>query len=54
MRLGQMKLGACRRLGGEGEKRGANSLGSARRMVRQKSVARKVQLVNKFSELVNK
>jgi len=54
MRLGQMKLGACRRLGGEAERRGANSLSSAGRTVKQKSLARKVQLVNKFSEFVNK
>src|SRR5947207_12523631 len=42
------KLGACRRQGVEAKKPGANSSSSAGRTVKQKSVARKVQLVNKF------
>ena len=47
MRQGEVKLGACRGRDEEAEKR-ANALGSAERTVKQKSVARKVQLVNKF------
>jgi len=54
MRHPEQKLGACRGSGEEEEKTGANSSRSAGRMVRQKSVARKVQLVNKFAAVMKK
>jgi hypothetical protein len=54
MRQGEVKLGACRGRDEEAKKTGANSSGSAGRTVKQKSVARKVQLVNKFAASVNK
>jgi hypothetical protein len=47
-----MKLGACREDGGKEKRTGENSSSSAGRTVRQKWVARKVQLVNKLGARV--
>jgi hypothetical protein len=47
-----MKLGACREDGGNEKRTGENSSSSAGRTVRQKWVARKVQLVNKLGVVV--